>query len=230
VHGRMEEASFARYVRRKRDSGTADLAVNAHLCEVLRLGQPQESKRNRTWFSAEKAKQRLGKDRSPAFAAELARVVDRAGTRIQQLLKAAAPETSQPDGPQLGGPRKDALQKVRFEAVKAEGVQNRMVEASFAGYSGRQRGDTDHSHAIELALDAYLCKVLRLGPAQEWNRNPALFSAHGANRRLLDGPTPEEGAEPARVVVIDNARGEAGRAKSLGATRKNRRIPPIDQS
>src|SRR5579863_6130070 len=40
VHGRIEEATFARYVRRKRDarksSGSScrrELAVNAHLCE-----------------------------------------------------------------------------------------------------------------------------------------------------------------------------------------------------
>src|SRR5215813_8513632 len=38
VHGRMEEESFARYTRRKRgprNATTVDLAVNAHLCEVL---------------------------------------------------------------------------------------------------------------------------------------------------------------------------------------------------
>src|SRR5580692_5813192 len=65
VHGRIEEASFARYVRRTRRGSPAKgsrekkLAVNAHLCEVLRLSPPQERKRDRTWFSVEEARQRL---------------------------------------------------------------------------------------------------------------------------------------------------------------------------
>jgi len=93
VHGRIEEASFAQYVRRKpggrRNSTRSErrvekeLAIQAHLCEVLRLEAPQERDRNPTWFSAEKAKRRLGEDRTPAFAAELARVVDRAVSRIR---------------------------------------------------------------------------------------------------------------------------------------------------
>src|ERR1700757_4468390 len=64
VHGRMEEASFARYVRRKRrasqrDAKATDIVFNAHLCEVLWLGPAQESGRNPTWFSPEKTKRRL---------------------------------------------------------------------------------------------------------------------------------------------------------------------------
>src|SRR6202163_4486938 len=61
VHGRMEEASFARYVRRKRGmrgaaradrSAEKEIVVQAHLCEVSRLDAPQEQGRNPTWFSA----------------------------------------------------------------------------------------------------------------------------------------------------------------------------------
>lgn len=91
VHGRIEEASFARYIRRKRVGNSAarsakkSLAVQAHLCEVLRLGPPQESNRDPTWFSAEKAKRRLSEDRTPDYGRELAQVVDRAVTRIQRL-------------------------------------------------------------------------------------------------------------------------------------------------
>jgi 8-oxo-dGTP pyrophosphatase MutT (NUDIX family) len=96
VHGRIEEASFARYVRRKRGDGRdsarsapkpeeKELAVQAHLCEVSRLEPPQESNRHPTWFSAEKAKRRLQEDRSSDFATELARVVDRAVTRVKRL-------------------------------------------------------------------------------------------------------------------------------------------------
>ena len=97
VHGRIEEASFTRYIRRKRTGNSAarsaktkartkkELAIQAHLCEVLRLEAPQEPNRNPTWFSAEKTKQRLIEDRTPDYAAELTRVVHRAVTRIQGL-------------------------------------------------------------------------------------------------------------------------------------------------
>ena len=42
VHGRMEEASFTRYVQRKRGRTrrATEMAVSAHLCEVLRLVPP----------------------------------------------------------------------------------------------------------------------------------------------------------------------------------------------
>src|SRR5215469_4464256 len=89
VHGRMEEASFARYVRRKRrasqrDAMATDVVFNAHLCEVLWLGPAQESGRNPTWFSPEKTKRRLREDRAPDFAAELTRLVDCALDRIRE--------------------------------------------------------------------------------------------------------------------------------------------------
>jgi len=117
VHGRMEEASFARYVRRKggamrnsaRSGGRSaekELAVQAHLCEVLRLDPPQERNRNPTWFSVEKAKRRLREDRAPDFAAELARVVDRAASRIRRLRSEASKA--------IDAPKTDGLQKVQF--------------------------------------------------------------------------------------------------------------------
>jgi 8-oxo-dGTP pyrophosphatase MutT (NUDIX family) len=117
VHGRMEEAWFARYVRRKggqvrnsarsgERSARKELAVQAHLCEVLRLDPPQERNRNPTWFSAEKAKRRLREDRTPDFAAELARVVDGAVRRIRRLRSEISVATAEP--------KKDALQKVQF--------------------------------------------------------------------------------------------------------------------
>jgi 8-oxo-dGTP pyrophosphatase MutT (NUDIX family) len=89
VHGRMEEASFARYVHPKRGntqrSVVTQIAVSAHLCEVLRLGPPQEFDRNPTWFPADKAKRRLRDDRAPDFGSDLARVVDRATNRVRRL-------------------------------------------------------------------------------------------------------------------------------------------------
>jgi 8-oxo-dGTP pyrophosphatase MutT (NUDIX family) len=111
VHGRMEEVSFARYLKdrsraRPRASGIRKSAVNAYLCEVLRLSSPQEPKRNRTWFSPDKAKRRLREGRKPDYGSELARVVDRATDRIQRLRYAnGMPIDAQPT---------DALQKVQF--------------------------------------------------------------------------------------------------------------------
>ncbi len=100
VHGWMEEASFTRYVRRKRGSprssapsagrpGESEIAIQAHLCEVLRLEAPKERDRDPTWFSAEKAKRRLREDRTPDYGAELARVVDRAVNRVRRLSSGA---------------------------------------------------------------------------------------------------------------------------------------------
>lgn len=88
VHGRIEEASFTRYVRRKaglRNAPAIEVTTNAHLCEVTRLDRPPECNRKPTWFSAEKAKRRLQERRAPEYAAELTRVLDRALIRIQNL-------------------------------------------------------------------------------------------------------------------------------------------------
>jgi 8-oxo-dGTP pyrophosphatase MutT (NUDIX family) len=131
VHGRIEEASFAKYVRRvRRDSarkstarsGKQKLAVYAHLCEVSRLSPPKESRRHRTWFSVEDAKQRLRERRKSDDGAEFARVVDRAVERIQKLRRGTGiVDRPQEDRIQQDRLRpdtmpKDALQKVQFEA------------------------------------------------------------------------------------------------------------------
>jgi 8-oxo-dGTP pyrophosphatase MutT (NUDIX family) len=109
VHGRMEEASFARYVRCKRTTGrragTVEFIVHAHLCEVLWLAAPQEANRNPSWFSPEKAKRRLREDRKGTDGAEFARVVDRAVMRIQQI-RTNGPVTI------------DGLQKVEISAER----------------------------------------------------------------------------------------------------------------
>jgi 8-oxo-dGTP pyrophosphatase MutT (NUDIX family) len=89
VHGRMQESSFTRYVYRKRTRNTtAEFAVSAHLCEVLRLEAPEESDRNPTWFSAAKAKKTFREDHASDSGVELARVVDRAVRRIRRLHEA----------------------------------------------------------------------------------------------------------------------------------------------
>jgi 8-oxo-dGTP pyrophosphatase MutT (NUDIX family) len=88
VHGRMEEAPFAQYIRRvggsTRSSSGTELSFSAHLCEVRRLDPPQESNRNRTWFSVADTKKNLREDRDRGYGAKLARVVDRAVDRIRQ--------------------------------------------------------------------------------------------------------------------------------------------------
>ena len=87
VHGRIEEAPFTRYRKRgdTEEAATGDIVVHAFLCEVLRLGPPQESNRNRTWFFPEEAKAQLSKDRARQYGAELARAVDRGVARIERL-------------------------------------------------------------------------------------------------------------------------------------------------
>ena len=88
VHGRIEETAFARYVRvkpgRDRMSSEIEVVINAHLCEVRRLGKPEEKDRDPTWFSAEKAKRRLREERAADYGEDLARIVDRAVARIQR--------------------------------------------------------------------------------------------------------------------------------------------------
>jgi 8-oxo-dGTP pyrophosphatase MutT (NUDIX family) len=117
VHGRMEEASFTRYVRRKggktkssarsgERSTVKEIAIQAHLCEVSRLDPPQERNRNPTWFSADKAKRRLREDRTADYGAELGRVIDRAVTRIRRLRNQTIATTD--------GLQKSAIGKVQF--------------------------------------------------------------------------------------------------------------------
>jgi 8-oxo-dGTP pyrophosphatase MutT (NUDIX family) len=142
VHGRMEEISFTRYIQRKRRNmrraAATELAVSAHLCEVLRLGPPQELNRNPTWFSPDKAKRRLRQDRAPEYGAELARVIDRAVTRIQRLRSASyTPSERQPSVLQRGFPkdlqRKDALQKARFIEIDSARVTTIRARSAAAG-------------------------------------------------------------------------------------------------
>jgi len=143
VHGRMEAIPFVRYFRRREPAGTkkdkrtaarseGESGVSAHLCEVSRLEPPQESNRNPSWFSAEKTKQCLLKDRAPEFGAELGRVVDRAISRIQRL-RGSAHHTA-------GRMHSDGLHKVRFEFHEDGGVRDDLRKAVLARYILRQPG------------------------------------------------------------------------------------------
>jgi len=170
VHGRMEEEPFARYLRR---SGGVEVVVHAHLCEVLQVSPPQESGRNPTWFSPEKAKRRLRESRRPDDCAEFARVVDRAVARAQRLHNPACPAG-------------DALQKVGLEALPKPEIHGR-VEAALFAYI-RRRGGVRRSAAVEPAPNAQRCKVLQLGLPLD------------GYRRLLEERTPDDDADRAPVA------------------------------
>jgi 8-oxo-dGTP pyrophosphatase MutT (NUDIX family) len=181
VHGRIEEASFARYVLRKRGegrkvasgSGGKGVAVTAHLCEVLRLSPPKESNRDRTWFSVEDATRCLREGRTKGDGAEFARVVHRAVVRIRHLQRGTAivdwPLEVRPQEvrPQPDALQDDALQRVQFEAVEA-----RHREASFTPHARRQFGDKWQSvvHTIVAQRrEVSQCEVLEFGPPRQTN-------------------------------------------------------------
>jgi len=124
VHGRIEESAFARYTfHKKRSQGTQPVQIYAYLCEVTRLEAPQELKRNPTWFSAGMAKQKLREHRRAARGAELARVIDCAADRIEQVRRRSSAAFA-PAG-------KDALQKVPFEAGETAEHVARLQAAAF---------------------------------------------------------------------------------------------------
>ncbi|HTE90569.1 MAG TPA: NUDIX domain-containing protein [Terriglobales bacterium] len=229
VHGRMEEASFTHYIRRKHSNGRSSagsakkgLVVNAHLCEVLRLGAPQESDRDPTWFSPQRAKKRLQQDRTSENGAEFARVVDLAVTRIQRFRN--------PAGQPSDRPQKDALQKVQFEPLGMEAVKGRAQTTSFVEYIRGQRRNIGPSAAIKLAVRTYLGQVLRNSAAQEVSRNPPEFSAKKTKPRLDNRPSgirqlcsgtnvvavPPE----TRVIEIDNYPRSNGHTPHMGKRKK----------
>jgi 8-oxo-dGTP pyrophosphatase MutT (NUDIX family) len=176
VHGRIEEASFAKYVRRgsarkaAARSGKKELAVYAYLCEVFRLSVPKESRRNRTWFSAEDAKRRLREGRRSDDGAEFARVVDQAVARIQRLRsETGVVNRQQDDRIQLSQLRldtmpTDGLQKVQFEAF----METR--EASFLQRIRRQLHGMRQLSVPRLDDHSREClrgEVLQFDPARE---------------------------------------------------------------
>jgi 8-oxo-dGTP pyrophosphatase MutT (NUDIX family) len=190
VHGRMEEIPFARYYRRKADAAQSsarscagfpepELAVAAHLCEVIRLERPQESNRNPTWFSAQRAKQRLLKDRAPEIGAELARVIDRAVARIQRLQARARriPEREYRDG----------LQEVQFEAFENGRLHGHLREAVHGHYFPGQRNGRS-SAAIDVGMPEEIRgPVLRLSDGSGSPAEPAnnITAIDGGRRAIL---------------------------------------------
>jgi len=179
VHGRIEEASFASYLRmpidRKRTSrsGEKRVAIKAYLCEVLRLSPPQESKRDRTWFSAEEAQRILRQGRENADGAEFARLVDKAVARIQQLhgaigvvTDAALANTPQQNRLRLSTLQKDSLQKVQFDFAEAYGGSQRISTSDIR----RQLNGTRLSAASIIDVfsrEVPPCEILEFDPARQ---------------------------------------------------------------
>jgi len=192
VHGRIEEVSFASYVARKRALNSAaqavenKLTVNAHLCEVLRLGSPKESNRKRTWFSAEDARQQLQRGRKGEYGDELARVIDRAVERIERLQKSRiAGMQAQRDFPERDFPEndarpKDALHKVLFE----------IPPQSSSPYFGRQAGELRRSSLplVNVQPRQLLeCDILQFASPREPNRSPEWFAGKKKPKALGTG-------------------------------------------
>ena len=183
VHGRIEEASFARYRRNRGEgenrsfrSNEKGIAVNAYLCEVLRLSPPQESKRDRTWFSVDEARRRVCEGRKNGGGAEFVRVIDRAVARIQRLRgrigvvedrfqeDRAQAERPQQGRPRFDTPQKDALQRVQFDFAEAYSGGSFMPQV-------RQRlGDMRRTSVPIVDLqsrEVLQCEVLEFGSARE---------------------------------------------------------------
>lgn len=209
VHGRIETLPFTRYFRsrpkpvaatKEKRTGArpapakVGAPVIAHLCEVSRVEKPQESNRKPTWFFAEKAKQRLRKDRAPEFAAELARVIDRALSRIQRLHNS----TGRASGGMQRDAFRDGLHKVRFESHEDGRSHDDLRKALLARYILRQRdvrsngrsevGSSDFSPAvIDDAVQAHFRKVTRFGAAEV--RRTVLRLNSGTNSAPETAPT-----------------------------------------
>ena len=195
VHGRIEQVPFARYVRKRSRAGHpagTERTVNAHLCEVLRLGPPQEANRNPTWFSAVKAKRRLRQDRPRESAAELAAVVDRALARIRRLQDANCAGA-------------DALQKVQFE------FGEKVVGPNQASRGCNLRpGGIEASAGLVFALNAYLGKMLRI-PPRDAHRMGTRLRADKRKQLLLADRSGDVSARLTPIPENANARVKNGR-------------------
>jgi 8-oxo-dGTP pyrophosphatase MutT (NUDIX family) len=203
VHGRIEEVSFIRYVRRKRRGARVsagdtekEIGTSAHLCEVLRLVPPQERDRNPTWFSVEKTKKKLLEGRTAEFGLELIRVVDRAVGRIQRLRHT------------LVGPV-DAMQRVQFEAAPGLAPQSGAGEASWVSHV---RGSVPSRSTGNAVSGRNRGKLLQIGPT---------LVVNAVSVKRLPGATASDKAEP-QFVRLDDGR-DAKRGTKPSDTARTKR-------
>jgi len=178
VHGRIEEAAFARYVCRRQDnrrnagrSAAKAFVVSAHLCEVRRLCAPKEPNRNRTWFSIEDTTQCLHEGRKTEDAEEFVRVVQKAVARIEQLRITAHAVA----GRLRRHEPQDELHKVQFEARPDT---RRPLEPSrrFTLPSGQAN-----------ATGFLPCEVLPFDAPRQSSRSPGLLSGAVKRKALGSG-------------------------------------------
>jgi 8-oxo-dGTP pyrophosphatase MutT (NUDIX family) len=131
VHGRIEEAAFARYVLGSAKTSSSALKsreISAHLCQVLGLGAPKEANRNRTWFSMEEAKLRLCEGRKPEDKAEFLRVLEKAVARIDAIRQST--RSRLPSAPRWDALQFDTLQRVQFEAPNRPAFASTRISAA----------------------------------------------------------------------------------------------------
>lgn len=176
VHGRIEEASFSRYVLRKRSTArkpgtrsvSAELSVNAHLCEVSRLSPPQESNRNRTWFSVQDARQCLREGRSAGDGAAFARVIEKAVRRIRRSYDGTATVGEPPNSNLQQDARLVTLQKDALQNVQLEACERLAQAASLTRYIHRP-GNRQRSLAIASVQPRQVlqAEILQFGPMRE---------------------------------------------------------------
>jgi|SRR5215470_17428098 len=233
VHGRIEEQPFARYVRSKRPGkkkpnpeelsaqpADKDILIDAHLCEVLRLTEPEEARRNPTWFPAAKAKRRLRQDRSTANGNELARVVDLAVTRISSLhamptpkhnakiidapLLAARKLASLPKNVGMRGPQAYAGDGTPLTISSQGVIESRTGPAKDALQRVQfEAGEVSPAH-VSAALLRYLSGEAVKGAADK-PAAPAVVQALALNAREVPA-LPASPSQRAQVTTIDQAR------------------------
>ena len=86
--GRIEPQHFDSYLHLKRLPGLRgyEVAVKAYLMEVIDTLAPQKNFRKPTWYSAEEARRKVGKNRETIYADEMRRVLDRAAELIGEQI------------------------------------------------------------------------------------------------------------------------------------------------
>jgi len=94
ARGTIQSRHFHLYIHSKgvfwKSPGVQEFVVKAFLLEVAQAHEPQEVKRNPSWFGPEEAKKILAKGREVKYARELQAVVDRAMEQIEMAQAAEA--------------------------------------------------------------------------------------------------------------------------------------------
>ena len=86
------------------------------------------------------------------------------------------------------------------EAFEEAGVRGRIEPSSFARYLHQKRNPFRRARTREIAVEAYLCRVLQLEDSAGDRSRPTWFSASRAKRRLREARAAKYGAELERVV------------------------------